>query len=497
MPQAPLPPAATLAHARNLTLWITTLPHHPAPTTLFDKIWTQHVLADLGDGVVLLHVDRHIIHEITSARAFDNLRARGRSVRCPALTFGVVDHVVATVPGRDEGTNLAGRSFVRGIRRNCAEFGIRLFDIDDPRQGIAHVVGPELGIDLPGSTLVCGDSHTASNGALGALAWGIGASEVEHVLATQAIVQRRPRTMRVRFEGALHPWVSAKDMVMYLIGRIGTAGGTNHVVEYAGSAIRDLSIEGRLTICNMSIELGARAGLVAPDETTFAYLKGREFAPAGAGWDAAVAHWRGLVSDPGAAFDREVEIDCRQIRPQVTWGTSPQDVIGVDDAIPDPDQAADPVRQTAMRRALAYIGLTPGDRLAGTAIDYAFIGSCTNGRLSDLQAAAAVARGRHVAPWVRALVVPGSSSVRQAAEAEGLDRVFLDAGFEWHQSGCSLCVTANNDVVPPGKRCISTSNRNFEGRQGPLSRTHLASPASVAAAAVSGRIVDVRTLVAG
>jgi 3-isopropylmalate/(R)-2-methylmalate dehydratase large subunit len=474
--------------------WITQLPTPPPPTTLFDKIWNEHVLVELGDGQVLLHIDRHIIHEVTSARAFEKLRLLQRKVRCPELTFGVVDHVVATQPGRDEGSNPAGRSFVRNMRRNCAEFGIRLFDIDDPRQGIAHVVGPELGIDLPGCTLVCGDSHTASNGALGALAWGIGASEVEHVLATQAIVQRRPKTMRVHFDGALQPWVSAKDLVMHLIGRIGTAGGTNHVVEYAGSAIRGMSIEGRLTICNMSIELGARAGLIAPDEITFAYLQGRDFAPRGAGWDTALSHWRGLVTDHGAVFDREISIDCNDVLPQITWGTSPQDVIAVNGVIPDPDDADDPVRHAAMRRALDYIGLTPGATLAGTAIDYAFIGSCTNGRLSDLRAAASVARGRHVAPGVRALVVPGSSSVRRAAEAEGLDRVFLDAGFEWHQSGCSLCVTANNDVVPPGKRCISSSNRNFEGRQGPLSRTHLASPASVAAAAVTGRIVDVRTL---
>jgi 3-isopropylmalate/(R)-2-methylmalate dehydratase large subunit len=478
-------------------LRISTLHRPAAPTTLFEKIWNAHVLADLGGGEVLLHVDRHIIHEVTSARAFANLRLKQRKVRCPELTFGVVDHVVATRPDRSEDTNPAGGGFVRAMRRNCADFGIRLFDIDDPRQGIAHVVGPELGIDLPGCTLVCGDSHTASNGALGALAWGIGTSEVEHVLATQAIVQRRPLTMQVNFEGALAAYVSAKDMVMALIGRIGTAGGTNHVVEYAGSAIRALSIEGRLTICNMSIELGARAGMVAPDEVTFAYLHGRAYAPSGAEWDAAVAHWSGLVTDPQAVFDREVNIDCTAIHPQVTWGTSPQDVIGVDEIIPDPDTATDPVRQTAMRRALDYIGLTPGALLAGTAIDYAFIGSCTNGRLSDLQAAAAVVRGRHVAPGVRALVVPGSTSVRRTAEAEGLDRIFLDAGFEWHQSGCSLCVTANNDVVPPGQRCIASTNRNFEGRQGPLSRTHLASPASVAAAAVTGRIVDVRALMAG
>jgi 3-isopropylmalate/(R)-2-methylmalate dehydratase large subunit len=465
--------------------------------TLFEKIWNEHVVAELGDGVTLLHIDRHIIHEITSARGFENLRRDGRTVRSPALTFGVVDHVLATGPGRGAATNPAGLPFIRAMRRNCADFGIALFDVDDPRQGIAHVVGPELGIDLPGCTLVCGDSHTASNGALGALAWGIGASEVEHVLATQTIVQRKPRSMRVTFTGVPHAGITAKDMVLFLIGRIGTAGGRGHVVEYAGEGIRAQSIEGRLTICNMSIELGAKAGLVAPDDTTFAYLQGREFAPKGDAWDAAVAYWRGLVSDGDAAFDREVTIDCHDIRPQITWGTSPQDVIGVDERIPDPALAEDAARRASMERALDYIGLTAGDTLAGTAIDYAFIGSCTNGRLSDLRDAAAVARGRHVAAGVRALVVPGSSAVKRAAEAEGLDRVFTDAGFEWHASGCSLCVTANNDVVPPDKRCISSSNRNFEGRQGPASRTHLASPASVAAAAVSGHIVDVRTLMVG
>jgi 3-isopropylmalate/(R)-2-methylmalate dehydratase large subunit len=464
------------------------------PATLFDKIWNEHVVADMGEGVMLLHIDRHIIHEITSARAFENLRAKGRPVRSPDLTFGVVDHVVATIPGRTEATNPAGHSFIRNMRQNCADYGVTFFDVGDPRQGIAHVVGPELGIDLPGCTLVCGDSHTGSNGALGALAWGIGASEVEHVLATQTIVQRKPNRMRVTFDGVPAPGITAKDMVLYLIGRIGTAGGRGHVVEYAGPGIRALSIEGRLTICNMSIELGARAGLVAPDETTLAYLHGREFAPKGAEWDAAVAHWRTLVTDEGAVFDREVVIDCARIQPQITWGTSPQDVIGVDERIPDPTAIDDPERRQAVARALDYIGLAPGDTLAGTPIDYAFIGSCTNGRLSDLQAAAEVARGRHVAPGVRALVVPGSTAVKQAAEAEGLDEVFRLAGFEWHESGCSLCVTANNDVVPPGKRCISSSNRNFEGRQGPRSRTHLASPASVAAAAISGRIVDVRAL---
>ncbi|TCR70660.1 3-isopropylmalate dehydratase large subunit [Bosea sp. BK604] len=467
------------------------------PRTLFEKIWDQHVIADLGDGSNLLHIDRHIIHEITSARAFENLRKAGRGVRCPELTFGVVDHVVATVLGRNEDTNPAGGSFIRNMRRNCEDFGIRLFDMGDRRQGIAHVVGPELGTDLPGCTLVCGDSHTSSNGALGALAWGIGASEVEHVLATQSIVQRKPLRMRVVFDGTLGAGVSAKDMVLHLIGRVGTAGGRGCVVEFAGPGIRTQSIEGRLTICNMSIELGAKAGLVAPDDTTFAYLEGREFAPKGAAFQVALSAWRELSSDDDAQFDRDVTIDCNGLQPQVSWGTSPQDVIGVNEQIPDPDAIADSTRRASIRSALDYIGLTPGAALAGTPIDYAFIGSCTNGRLSDLRAAAEVARRGKVSPGVRALVVPGSASVKRDAEAEGLDKIFLSAGFEWHEAGCSLCVTANNDVVPAGKRCISSSNRNFEGRQGPRSRTHLASPATVAASAIAGRIADVRAVLDG
>ncbi|HXP76693.1 MAG TPA: 3-isopropylmalate dehydratase large subunit [Stellaceae bacterium] len=469
----------------------------PAARTLLDRIWDDHVIRRFDDGTDLLHVDRHLVHEMTSHRAFEGLRRRAIGVHSPALTFAVVDHIVATSPNRTESTNPAGLPFIQMWRRNCAEFGIVHFDIDDRRQGIVHVVGPELGIDLPGCTLVCGDSHTATNGGLGALAWGIGSSEVEHVLATQTIRQRKPKQIRIRFEGELAAGVSAKDMILYVIGQLGTAAGQGHMAEYAGPAISRLSIDERLTICNMSIELGARAGLIAPDDATVAYLSGREFAPTGAAWDAAVKYWRTLRTDDEAQFDREAAIDCDKIAPQVTWGTSPQDVIAVDEPVPRPSDASDPVRRAAMERALSYVGLVPGEALLGKEIDYAFIGSCTNGRLSDLAAAAAVARGRRVPPGVRALVVPGSTQVRQAAIAAGLDKIFIDAGFEWRTAGCSMCVAGNGDFVPPQKRCIATSNRNFEGRQGPGSRTHLASPASVAAAAVSGRIVDVRTMLQG
>jgi 3-isopropylmalate/(R)-2-methylmalate dehydratase large subunit len=466
----------------------------PVPRSLFQKIWDDHVVADLGNGAYLLHVDRHLVHEVTSYRAFDGLRRRGIRVRNPELTFAVVDHIVATDPDRRDDTNPAGLPFIRRWRRNCEEFGIPHFDVDDPRQGIVHVIGPELGIALPGCTLVCGDSHTSTNGALGALAWGIGASEVEHVLATQTIVQRKPKAMRIWFDGAPGPGVFAKDVVLHAIGKLGTAAGRGFTVEYAGPAIAALSIEERQTVCNMSIELGARAGLIAADERTFAYLAGREFAPRGREWEEAVARWRALRSDEGARFDAEARIDCAAVGPQVTWGTSPQDVIAVDGRIPDPSAEADPVRRDSLGRALAYMGLAPGEPLAGTPIDYAFIGSCTNSRYSDLLAAAEVARGRKVARGVRALVVPGSTQVKSAAERAGLDRVFREAGFEWRSAGCSMCVAGNGDVVPSGKRCVSSSNRNFEGRQGPGSRTHLASPATVAAAAVSGAIVDVRTL---
>lgn len=415
-------------------------------------------------------------------------------MRNPELTFAVVDHIVATSPGRNDSTNPAGRPFIEAWRKNCADFGITNFDLDDSRQGIVHVIAPELGIDLPGCTLVCGDSHTSSNGAVGALAWGIGASEVEHVLATQTVVQHKPKRMRILFTGRLTPGVSAKDIILHAIGKLGTAAGRGHVVEYGGPAIAALAMDGRLTVCNMSIEMGARAGLIAPDDVTFDYLAHTEFAPKGPTWDAAVKQWRTLSSDDGAVFEREEEIDCSALKPQITWGTSPQDVIAVDESIPNPAREADAARKTAMERALSYIGLAPGAPLIGTKVDYAFIGSCTNGRLADLEAAARIARGRKVAPGVRALVVPGSMQIRRAAEHAGLDRIFIDAGFEWHSAGCSMCVAANGEIVAPGKRCISTSNRNFENRQGPGSRTHLASPESVVAAAVTGAIADVRTL---
>lgn len=462
--------------------------------TLFDKIWDEHVIADLGAGAYLLHIDRHLIHEITSKHAFDRLRKRGIKLHSPKLTFAVVDHILATGPARNDASYPDGRVFIESLRRNCIDFGVTHFDIDDERQGIVHVIAPELGIDLPGCTLVCGDSHTSSNGAVGALAWGIGASEVEHVMATQTVVQHRPKRMRISYSGALGHGVCAKDIILHTIGKLGTAAGRGYVVEYAGSAIHALAMDARLTVCNMSIEMGARAGLIAPDDTTFQYLAGREFTPKGAAWDAGLAHWRGLPSDDGAAYDREEQIDCGAITPQITWGTSPQDVIGVDARVPDPSQEPDPAKRKSMEKALSYIGLQPGAALLGTKIDVAFIGSCTNGRLDDLHAAARIARGRKVAPGVRALVVPGSSQIKRAAERAGLDRIFIEAGFEWHSSGCSMCVTANGEVVAPGQRCISTANRNFENRQGPGSRTHLASPESVVAAALSGAIADVRML---
>lgn len=465
-----------------------------APLTLFEKLWRSHVVADLGEGRALVHIDRHLLHDLTSPQAFDGLRRAGRTVRNPELTFAVQDHLVSTEPGRTDETVPGGAELIRALRENARTSGIELFDLGDPRQGIVHVVAPELALALPGITFVCGDSHTCTVGALGAYAWGIGTSDVEHVLATQTLVLRKPRTMRVRFEGALQPRVTAKDLVLHLIGRIGIAGATGHALEYAGAAVRALGMEARMTLCNMAIECGARTALVAPDDTTFHYLAGRPCAPRGAAWDAALAQWRALPSDPEARFDRDIVFDAGAIAPQVTWGTSPQDVAAVDGRIPDPAGAADAAARASLQRALDYMGLAPGTALEGLKVDRVFIGSCTNGRLSDLREAAAVARGRRVGAGVRAMVVPGSMGVKRAAEAEGLDRVFREAGFEWREPGCSMCAGLNPDKVGPRERCVATSNRNFEGRQGRLARTHLASPAMAAAAAITGCITDVRRL---
>jgi 3-isopropylmalate/(R)-2-methylmalate dehydratase large subunit len=462
--------------------------------TIAEKIWQRHVVKDLGGGRALLYIDRHVIHEGTTRPAFDGLRQRRLKVRRPDLTFAVIDHGVATSPGRTADTYEPTRSRTLAMRQNCAEFGIKLLDISDPRQGIVHVIAPELGIALPGCTLVCGDSHTATSGGIGAWAWGIGTTEVQQVLATQSLIQTAPSTFHVWMDGSLGRGVAPKDIVLYLIGQVGTAAAGRMIVEYAGPAIRSLSIEGRLTVCNMSIEMGARAGLIAPDDSTFEYLSGRPFAPAGALWERAVADWRNLASDESAEYAREIRLDAAAVEPQITWGNSPQDVIGIGARVPSPDHAATTAMSQSIAKALGYMRLEAGQTMEGLAIDVAFIGSCTNGRLSDLQAAADIVRGGKVASGVRALVVPGSTKVKKDAEALGIDKVFKDAGFEWRESGCSMCVATNGDVVLSGQRCISTSNRNFENRQGPGSRTHLASPAMVAAAALSGKITDVRKL---
>ena len=422
-----------------------------------------------------------------------DLKSRSLRVHNPELTFATPDHAISTARGRT-GTSKIGQELLAALRAETSASGIEMFDVDQPGKGIVHVIGPELGLSLPGSLIVCGDSHTCTHGGLGALAFGIGSSELTHVLATQALIQRRPKTMRVRFEGKLPLGVTAKDMILALIGHVGAAGGTGYAVEYAGSAIRDMPIEGRLTICNLSIELGAKMGMVAPDEKTFEFLRGRFYAPQGEMWDRALNAWRQLPSDANAAFDKEVIIDVARIIPQVTWGISPEHVIGVDGHIPDPKAIDDPIRRAAIETALDYMGLTPGAPIAGTPVDWVFIGSCTNSRLSDLRAAAEVVRGRKVAAGVRAWVVPGSETVKREAVAEGLDKLFIDAGFEWREPGCSMCLAANGETVPPGQRSVSTSNRNFVGRQGPRARTHLASPASAAAAAIVGAIADVRTM---
>ncbi len=462
------------------------------PKTLFEKIWDSHVIEQQEDGTCLLYIDRHLVHEVTSPQAFEGLRQAGRRVRRPDATLAVPDH---NVPTTDRSRGIAdetSRIQVETLERNCREFGIELFDTRDIRQGIVHVIGPEQGFTLPGTTIVCGDSHTSTHGAFGALAFGIGTSEVEHVLATQTLLQKRPKTMRIAVEGTLPAGVTAKDVILAIIGRIGTAGGTGHVIEYAGEVIRGLSMEGRMTVCNMSIEAGARAGLVAPDDKTYAYLRGRPMAPKGALWEQAVAYWRTLPSDDGARYDKEVVLDASTIEPLVTWGTSPQDVAPITGRVPDPSEETDPQRRAAMERALAYMGLEPGTPISEIRIDTVFIGSCTNARLEDLRTVAKLVEGRKIAPHVRALVVPGSGIVKHLAEEEGIDRILRDAGFEWREPGCSMCLAMNPDRLAPGERCASTSNRNFEGRQGKGGRTHLVSPAMAAAAAIEGRFADVR-----
>ncbi len=464
------------------------------PRTLFDKIWRSHLVERQSDGTCILYIDRHLVHEVTSPQAFEGLRAAGRKVRRPDATIAVADHNVPTTDRKAGIKDAESRLQVETLGDNCKAFGITYFGMDDIRQGIVHIIGPEQGMTQPGMTIVCGDSHTSTHGAFGALAFGIGTSEVEHVLATQTLVLKAAKNMRVTVEGRLPFGCTAKDLILAIIGKIGTAGGTGHVIEYAGEAVRALSMEGRMTVCNMTIEGGARAGLIAPDETTFAYLMGRPMAPKGGQWEQAVAYWKTLPSDRGARYEREVALDAAAIAPHVTWGTSPQDVLPITGRVPDPKDAPDESTRAAWTRALAYIGLEPGTPLAEVKVDAVFIGSCTNGRIEDLRAAAAIAKGRRVASRVRALVVPGSGLIKEQAEAEGLDQVFTEAGFEWREPGCSMCLAMNADRLEPGERCASTSNRNFEGRQGHGGRTHLLSPAMAAAAAVTGKLTDVRAL---
>jgi 3-isopropylmalate/(R)-2-methylmalate dehydratase large subunit len=472
------------------------------PRTLYEKIWDQHVIEQRDDGTCLVFIDRHLVHEVTSPQAFEALRMAGRKVRRPELTLAVPDHNLPTTARVDAAGNrvpiadVESRQQLEALERNAPEFGVRYFGATAAQQGIVHVVGPEQGFSLPGTTIVCGDSHTACHGGVGALAFGIGTSEVEHVLATQTLQLRQSKTMEVRVEGDLGPGISSKDLILHIIGVIGTAGGTGHVIEYRGKVFEEMSIEGRLTVCNMSIEGGARAGLIAPDDTTFAYIKGRPLAPKGAEWDEAVAYWRTLHTDPGATFDKSVVIQASDVQPTVTWGTSPEDTVAIGGVVPDPASFADPSKQRAARASLDYMGLEPGQRMNEVEVQNIFIGSCTNSRIEDLRAAAAVLKGRHVHPNIKwGIVVPGSGLVKMQAEEEGLDKVFIEAGLEWREPGCSACLGMNPDKVPPGERSASTSNRNFVGRQGPGARTHLVSPAMAAAAAVTGRLTDVRELV--
>ncbi|MEK9683429.1 MAG: 3-isopropylmalate dehydratase large subunit [Rhodospirillaceae bacterium] len=466
--------------------------------TLFDKIWEDHLIDVQDDGTCLIYIDRQLIHEITSAQAFDGLRASNRRARRPEANICVPDHNVPTTPGRggtDEIDDDESRIQLEVLEKNAKEFGLPYIPINDINQGIVHVIGPEQGFTQPGVTLVCGDSHTATHGAFGALAFGVGTSEVEHVLATQTLIQRPAKNMRITVNGSLPLGCTAKDLILAIIGKIGTAGGTGHVIEYAGPAIEELSMEGRMTVCNMTIEAGARAGLVAPDEKTFEYLKGRPQSPKGAQWEQAVEYWRTLPSDPGATYDEEVVLDVTEIVPQVTWGTSPQDEIGIDGVVPDPKNESDPLRRASMERSLEYMGLKAGTPMREIAVDKVFIGSCTNSRIEDMRAAAAVAKGRRVASSVYAMVVPGSGHVKAQAEEEGLDKIFIEAGFDWREPGCSMCLAMNGDMLLPKERSASTSNRNFEGRQGPGGRTHLVSPPMAAAAAIAGHLTDVREII--
>ena len=465
-----------------------------APKTLFDKIWDAHLIHRDDDGSSLIYIDRHLVHEVTSPQAFEGLRQTNRKVASPERTLAVADHNIPTSDRSKGITDMESRIQIEALEKNAHDFGVPYFAMDDIRQGIVHVIGPEQGFTQPGMTIVCGDSHTATHGAFGALAFGIGTSEVEHVLATQTLIQQPAKNMRITVDGTLQPGVTAKDIILAIIGQIGTAGGTGHVIEYAGEAIRGLSMEGRMTICNMSIEAGARAGMIAPDETTFAYLKDKPMAPQGEMWDKAVAWWSSLVSDEGARYDREVVIKAEDIIPTVTWGTSPEDTAPITGFVPDPAKEKDEARRAKIERSLDYMGLTGGMKIEDITIDTVFIGSCTNSRIEDLRAAAAIAKGRKVSPSVRAMIVPGSGLVKQQAEEEGLADIFIKAGFDWREAGCSMCLAMNADRLSEGERCASTSNRNFEGRQGRGGRTHLVSPEMAVAAAVSGRLTDVRTL---
>jgi 3-isopropylmalate/(R)-2-methylmalate dehydratase large subunit len=465
-----------------------------APKTLFDKIWNAHLVHQQEDGTCLIYIDRHLVHEVTSPQAFEGLRNTGRAVRAPNRTLAVADHNIPTTDRSVGIEDEESRIQVEALEKNAADFGVPYFAMDDIRQGIVHVIGPEQGFTLPGMTIVCGDSHTATHGAFGALAFGIGTSEVEHVLATQTLIQKPAKNMRITVDGTLADSVTAKDVILAIIGKIGTAGGTGHVIEFAGSVIRGFSMEGRMTVCNMAIEAGARAGMIAPDQTTYDYLADRPMTPKGDHWDRAVAYWQTLPSDAGAVYDVEITLAAEDIAPTVTWGTSPEDALAITDAVPNPDKEKDANKRAKMERAIAYMGLTPGQKLTDIKVDTVFIGSCTNSRIEDLRAAAALAEGRKVADGMRALVVPGSGLVKEQAEAEGLDKVFVDAGFEWREPGCSMCLAMNADKLAEGERCASTSNRNFEGRQGRGGRTHLVSPQMAVAAALSGHLADVRNI---